>query len=429
MAGTYLDLISNALKINYSGNKILEMFDKDDVLADAFKKRVTGFDAKGLYFYEIYQKTRPQGFAFVSGERSQIPTAGYSAYEDWQVSVKHLLGSFKIYGFAAKTATGNDKGSIINATVRDFQGVAKEAMYFLGLMLRGDGSGKLAEIASASNTDGTYALLTISDGETMAGIREGMYIDIYRDGSLVTYGSKHLVTAVNSATTFTIARADVNAATFTAATIAAGDIVVRYGEYGIVPVGLGVRGIGDPATYSAILDNTGTFQEIVRASTLAFQAIRIDGSDLTRFPDGADVDAAHLDALVDDIKATGLINKVDCFVMTLAARRNYCNEASASRRFIGDMTLDNGTRCKTHDEIPIIADNKWQPGFIAGLNWTNLFRCYVGDEAISWEDFGTGATFQRSADGTNSKEAVLSFDGNFGSRAPRHNGVLYSMNQ
>lgn len=101
--------------------------------------------------------------------------------------LKNLYGTIELSDKAIR-ASANNEGAFVNLLNEEMQGLVKSAKYNFSRMLFGDGSGLLGSIISAFGSDILYL-------DTVQGIEEGMYVDIYNDGE--PYLSKVKIAEVN----------------------------------------------------------------------------------------------------------------------------------------------------------------------------------------------------------------------------------------
>lgn len=97
---------------------------------------------------------------------------------------KNLYGTIEITDKAIR-ASSNNEGAFVNLLTAEMEGLLKASRINLGRMLYGDGSGKLADIAS--NTENT---LIVIDAQYLT---PGMIVDIYSDAVCSASGRTDII--------------------------------------------------------------------------------------------------------------------------------------------------------------------------------------------------------------------------------------------
>jgi len=159
------------------------------------------------------------------GLRENLPTAGAQKYKQANLYLKNLYGTIEVDGQLFEQAADN-YNAFINVVDNEIKGLKRDLSQDLNRQIYGDGTGKLATVASVSG-----AVITVDSTNWLV---EGMTISIRTSAGAArgTFGAGAssatplYVTAVNSSTTFTVAKlSDGTAPTLTG--VASTDIILR----------------------------------------------------------------------------------------------------------------------------------------------------------------------------------------------------------
>ncbi|MBQ8659104.1 MAG: phage major capsid protein [Clostridia bacterium] len=123
-------------------------------------------------------------------ETGSLPTASNNDYVQFVAPLKNLYGTIEISDKAIR-ASQNNEGAFVNLLNDEMQSLVKSASFNFGRMLFGDGTGKLGEVMSVSDT-GVVTMNTVKN------IVEGMILNYHNlSGSKITLASGRRVVAVD----------------------------------------------------------------------------------------------------------------------------------------------------------------------------------------------------------------------------------------
>lgn len=152
----YLDAVADALDVK--ANPFLAQIQKTT-------SDVVGKDVKKLVRIGV------NGGISAGSETGDLPTASSNDYAEFVVGLKNLYGKIEISDKAIR-ASANNEGAFVNLLNDEMQGLVKSASYNFGRMLFGDGTGKVAQVATIMG-DNEITL------DTITGLEEGMIVDFY----------------------------------------------------------------------------------------------------------------------------------------------------------------------------------------------------------------------------------------------------------
>ena len=165
LKSVYLNVLNEQLNIN----------------ANAFLGKINQ-TSKDVYGKEII-KLAPYGLNGGIGAGSEIgalPTAANHNHLQFKTSLKNLYGTISLSDKAIRASASN-KGAFVNLLNDEMESLIKSSSFNLGRMLYGDGTGKLATVASISGN-----AITVDNVRNFV---EGMKVDIYSGETLVCAGT------------------------------------------------------------------------------------------------------------------------------------------------------------------------------------------------------------------------------------------------
>ncbi len=330
LKSVYLGVVANQLNIN--ANPLLAKI--KHTTQDVWGKEIIKLAPYGI-----------NGGIGAGGETDALPTAAANNYVQFKTTLKNLYGRLEISDKAIR-ASQNNAGAFVNLLNDEMEGLIKASSFNFGRMLYGDGTGKLATIASV--TSGTLAVKV----DSVRNLIEGMVVDFYSGDTPVTGATGLRISYVDrSAKEFFV-----NFPTsFQASTLKSGDAVYVQGSKDHEITGLG-----------SIFSTTGTIYGLSKST---YKWLKPYVSDTT-----TEISDQLIQGAVDYIEEAcgSQINYIAC---SSAVRRAYQEYLGAYRRNIDIMELAGGYKAITYNGIPVVADRFAPEGSMYLLN-TNDFTMH-----------------------------------------------------
>lgn len=330
------------------------------------------------------------------GLRENLPSAGAQKYKQANLYLKNLYGTIEVDGQLFEQAAENYQ-AFINVVDAEIKGLKRDLAQDLNRQVYGDGTGKLATVASFSGAvitvDSTNWLIEgmVISIRTSAGAARGTFTG---DGSTGT--TPLIVTAINSATTFTVAKLTDGAAP-TLTGVVSGDLILR--------------GSADGAGASTFVDNynkewtglgaivkaTGVLHDIDPATTPVWAA--------KEYTSVGSLTELGLIQTVQAVDKKG--GDVDVFLASPGVFNAYWNLLTGLRRFNDGVTLTGGQRSfnftAAGKDISFVSDFAAPTGTLYALSSKELVLNRKKD--WSWMD-RDGSMWTRS-NNTDAYKAVL----------------------
>lgn len=330
------------------------------------------------------------------GLRENLPSAGAQKYKQANLYLKNLYGTIEVDGQLFEQAAENYQ-AFINVVDAEIKGLKRDLAQDLNRQVYGDGTGKLATVASVAGAvitvDSTNWLVEgmVISLRTSAGAARGTFTG---DGSTGT--TPLFVTAINSATTFTVAKLTDGAAP-TLTGVVSGDLVLR--------------GSADGAGASTFVDNYN------KEWTGLGAIVKATGSLHDIDPATTPVWAAKEYTSVGTLTELGLIQTVqavdkkggdvDVFLASPGVFNAYWNLLTGLRRFNDGVALTGGQRSfnftAAGKDISFVSDFAAPTGTLYALSSKELVLNRKKD--WSWMD-RDGSMWTRS-NNTDAYKAVL----------------------
>ena len=281
-----------------------------------------------------------------------LPAAGQQGYASVRVGLKYGYGRVRLTGQLVELADSNTQ-AFASAMDLEMTGLKNDLQKDVNRVFYGDGLGTLATVTA----DGVNTA-TVNNTKF---IEVGAQIDIVAPGGAVR-ASNRQVTAVNSSTkTITYDGADVSA------TVAAGDLITRTGNYGREPNGL-----------ASLVTDTGTLFNVDPAVEPVWKAVVRSNSGTNRaLSEGLMIEAT------DAVRVNG--GRTSLILVGLGVRRAYFNLLSQQRRYPSTTNFEGGFTGLAFNngrEIPVIEDPDAPDNTMYGLD-EDSFKIYR-NEAWSW---------------------------------------------
>ena len=302
----YLNAVCNQLNTN--ANPLLSKIKQSS--ADVYGKDIIKMAPIGL-----------NGGVGAGDEVGTLPTAKSNRYAQFKTTLKNLYGQISITDKAIR-ASQSSAGAFVDLLNAEMEGLLTASKFNLGRMLYGDGSGKLATVASASANTITF--------NSVKNIAEGMCIDIYDNDDKIVGGLR--VMGVNRSTKV------VTLDSTPSATISSGFVAYVQGSKGYEITGLG-----------AIFGNSETLYGLNRANNTWLTPYISAPSTATEVSD-------NLFQTAVDYLAENSASEINLITCGAGVRRAYMNYLSCYRRNIDVMTLEGGYKAVSFNGIPVVAD-------------------------------------------------------------------------
>jgi hypothetical protein len=281
-----------------------------------------------------------------------LPAAGQQGYESVRIGLKYGYGRVRLTGQTIKLAAKNYQ-AFANAMDLEMNGIKADIAKDTNRIFYGDGRGTLATTTAAS----TGNVLTVASTKYM---ELDMQIDIVAPDGTVR-GANRKVTAVGD-TTITFDGAAVG-------TVAAGDLVVRQGNFGREPHGL-----------ASLVTDTGVLFNVDPTLVPQWKATRDTNGGVNRA-----LSEGMLITNTDKVRVKG--GKTSLILAGLGVRRAYFNLLSQQRRYTNTKEFAGGMQgLAFHNgrEIPFVDDPDMPDNMIYGLD-EDTFKIYR-ESPWSWMD-------------------------------------------
>lgn len=271
-------------------------------------------------------------------EDGTLPTARGNHYTQFTSTLKNLYGTIEISDKALR-ASENNSGAFVSLLNSEMEGLIKASSFNLGRMLFGDGSGKLASVASV----GSNNVITL---DSVNNFIEGMIVDFRDDNAdLIEGATEREVIAVDR----------INKQIKVSGTTISGDdvdndcIVTAHGSYNNEITGL-----------KAIFDDNAASIYGVTKSSNAWIKPRVKTSVGT-------ITEAAMQTVLDAIEEAGG-EPANLIVTSFGVRRALVNLFSTNKRVVDTVDLAGGFKALSYNGIPVVADRFCQAGTMYMLN-------------------------------------------------------------
>ena len=362
---------------------------------------------------------------------SSLPTESYVESEAWNISYKRLVGKIRLERFVIEQSRTN-AGAFANAMKLEIAQMMKSIKVIHNRQLHGDGTGKLAEVASLSGQNitmnATYAHgggINSYCGAGARHIRVGMVLAVMQGTGTTLRQESLTVTAVNYTT-------HVVTVTGTCTGIADGDSVyqqIKTLKYAQNNEWMGIGGCVDDSTF---LD---TFQNLARSSyPITKSSVVSNSGSLTALTTTMFDEALHLADLASgdaDIKYWWSRHEVATVAASLLrANKRYEKSSSMGQGFKQDLSESGFKSDLTFgmdndgNPIPLIVDRDASYYWIYGLD-PSTFKIWELTP-LKWAEI-QGKTWHL-VDGNDDMQAWAVCFGNMGCLHPHKNVVIRDIN-
>ena len=269
-------------------------------------------------------------------ETGDLPDAQGNNYEQFVLTLKNLYGTIEISDKAVR-ASENNAGAFVNLLNAEMEGLIKSSSFNFGRMLFGDGTGKLAAVASVGS-DGTVVF------DSVKNVFEGMVVDFLHDGSVISGCAQRTVKIVdrtNKKVTFA-------GAAISSTAVAAGDIITVQNSYNQEITGLG-----------AIFKSTGSIYGLSRTDNKWLVPYMKDSV--------GSISETVIQKAIDEIEET-TGSKVNFIVCSSGVKRALQSYLAQYKRNVDMTTLEGGYTTMTFNGIPVVSDRFCPDGTMYLLN-------------------------------------------------------------
>lgn len=323
LKNVYLGVVSEQLNTNI--NPLLAKIKQ--TTSDVWGKDIVKLAPYGL-----------NGGVGAGSEDGDLPLAGGNTYAQFRLALKNLYGKIEISDKAIR-ASSSSAGAFVNLLNAEMEGLLRASSYNFGRMLYGDGSGKLATIAS--NTASQVVL------DSVLNVMEGMMVDVVDDSGNVTEGYNAVrISSINRATkTITF-----QGKTSMTANALQNKILVVQGSFNKEITGLG-----------AIFKSTGSLYGLNRADYgwMIPYMRELDGE--------KDITDIIMQTAIDELEQNA-DSKVDFIVCSAGVKRAYQEYLSQYRHNVEVMDLAGGYKAISYNGIPLVSDRFVENGTMYLLN-------------------------------------------------------------
>jgi hypothetical protein len=406
----YLSALANVIKDKYNAD-IPKLIPMQVFLWDYFKPSLVPFEGEGKF--NIMMQTALNESAVASGEMVALPEGRVPAFAKGYLYLKKLIARMVISKESIVLTQGPN--ALVKGLPNLMDSTIKPWLLNLEAYMHLAGEGILATCTAADDGAG---VLTVDDTRF---IRVGMPLKCYAADSL--HDGEVVVTAVNSATTFTVSG--------TSTSIANGDLVYLSGSW---VTSSAIATVLAPQGIECIIDETdphyGDFQGLDRSTLSYASAIVRDMSDAGGSAGTAGaLTKMRIVNLLDSVwKASA--HAVPHFGYTSLGGFNalaqvYENANQPTALMPAKDGLPSGLEFQYHGRaIPIVSSPNAKKNAMFFINKDYMFRYQAGEP--KWDDEGG---FLRPLEDYHAFQAIYSGYINFGTTLPEANGRLNDISE
>lgn len=381
--------IGDILKNQYLG-PIREQLNNDIIILKRLEK--DDESVVGTNFTIPLHIGRNEGIGSTA-DGGDLPAAGAQSYKACIVPMRYVYGRIQLTGPTMK-ATRSNEGAFVRALESEMKGLARDMKSDLNRQIFGDGSGILATCGVTAN-----AALVVVD--STAKLRVGMVVDIIvkADGSTGTGAANRAITAINSATTFTVS----GAAITTDATYS----VYRHGSRNMEMMGLaGIISDADPIP--------GPLQTLPVATYPIWKANILANGGTKRA-----ISESLMQTALDTTEQAGS-GKTTAIFTTYGVRRAYQALMNTMKQYVNETEFKGGFKALNYNGLPLIPDKDCRSGEMNFIDEDSLKFYRLSDFDWMNED---GAVLSR-VQGKDAYEATLFIYSELGCSARNANTLL-----
>lgn len=354
-----LTTVDKILKEIYEG-KIQDQLQDEAVGWKRIEKTSKGVTSEvgGKYVTFPLRVRRNHGIGY-RGEGQQLQEAGQQGYQNVRIGLRYGYGRVQLTGQTMELADSNFQ-AFSSALDQEMTGIKNDIGKDTNRIFYGDGQGTLAKVATAAAINATTIVV-----DSVKYLELGMQIDVVSPAGSIRDANLQII-AINRATkTVTVSDPITSPADPAGLDVAAavGDLLVRTGNFGKEPNGLGnlvsvdattatnVHGLSTAteATWGAVIDTNGTDRPLSENMMIKN---------------------------TDDVRVNG--GKTSVMLCSLGVRRAYFNLLSQQRRYPSTTKFEGGLTGLAFNngrEIPVVEDIDCPDGTIFGLD-EDVFKIY-----------------------------------------------------
>lgn len=323
-----------------------------------------------------------------------LPTARNQKYDKAYFTTKDVYGRIEISGKTIR-ATKTDRGAFLRAVTSETEGMTVDLGSDINRQLFNDGTGNLA----VCGTGATSATVVVDSTQYL---EEGMYVDFYDAGGTITGNVGKEIVSIDSDTQITLAAS---------ITWTTGDTIKL----------MGVTATDELNGLALIVNNSGSLHNIDPATVSIWKGNVFGDDSSPQVISEDDMQQAQ-----DAAEKKG--GKVDMIVTSYEGRRKYIQLLAQQKRYTTPQAgkLKGGYEYIDFNTIPFVVDRHCQANssttrmYFLTLKSLGIYR--MADFDWMKED-GNILARQVGANATESYEATLVCDMEFGCTARRHNSV------
>ncbi len=406
--GATITTMTAALKKLYLP-RIRSTMQTKTVLRSRLQSNTESTDSSGLSAIVPVNIRGNQAGIGARAEGGALPTAGNQTYIESKVSYAFNYGVISV-SHPVIVSSKDDKGAWTRALSSEMTGLERDFSQDMNRQDFGYGGAFLAICTAADDGAG---LLYVNSTQY---IKVGQVVVAF---NALSGGTQHdgdmTVTAVNSATTFTVSGASTN--------VANADYIFRSGARTYEP--MGIRGLCDDyaitAGYGPLLQ---TLQNIDRSTYPEFNSNVFENADVAR-----EVTPTFLDDCLLIIEEKGEC-KVSLGITSRIQFRKIANLVIPDRRYTDSQTLEGGFKAINWSGVPIVWDKDCpiDPNgndSLFFLDEDHIQRYKLAD--MDWDDTD-GNVLHRNA-GYATYDATLFLYGNLGTDRPNAHGWIRDLSR
>lgn len=329
LKSVYLGVVAEQL--NTASNPLLAKIEQ--TASDVWGKEIIKLVSYGL-----------NGGIGAGDESGKLPMAAGNNYAQFKLSLKNLYGSIEISDKAIR-ASQNNVGAFVNLLNAEMEGLLKASKYNLGRMLYGDGSGKLATIASGSS-DEHKSTIKVNSVKNLA---IGMVIDILDSSHKVKCAQTRILDIDREEKNIVVDKK--------VSSLTGSDYITIQNSKGYELTGLGA------------IFSEGDLYGLKRSENSWLNPYKntLSGGD-------HNFDTTLMQEAIDyvDEMSGSEINFITC---AYDVKKAYIANLSANRMNVDYMNLDGGFKALSYNGIPVISDKFVEDGEMYLLN-TDDFKMH-----------------------------------------------------
>lgn len=394
MAVLSLALVSDALKEWYLEGLRYQLNDKASIILAQMEKTSEHVEGKEIVMALRYGRVGGIGNRADTGT---LPTPNARKTKQAKWETKNIFSRFQITDKTIKASRSN-RGAFASMLEQEIEDCEVDAKLDLSRQVLGDGTGVLATV-SGSAYDSNVTTVTV---DTTMYLAEGMLIDIKKANGTQRHddcdGAE--ITAVTSATTFTIATGADRSVSNT-------DIVLVAGNHNLELTGLDAV-IGEDTTLY------GIDRSLAANKWLNSNLDNVNG----------ELSETKIQSAIDDVetKSGSVINFLLC---SKGVKRAYQNLQTSMKQHVNTLELKGGWKTLSYNGIPLEADKYVKPGRLYCLDLNDWKMYQMSDWEWMQDD---GAMLTRVADKPAYEATLLKYC-DIGCQRPRGQVRLYGITE